>query len=274
MKMFLRGRPITMYIPSGIRSLEELPSGPPPETLSLDWVYPAPFNPLATTLPIMNPPHPLLFYDFLLGLQGEGDLPIYPLPVALLAGALSFSSFPLCALDPTLSLTMIPTPGMGTGVVTPALICLCCALGRWSTLSPVWWCCTGLGEALGALEVVARDITGGTRTVFDGEGPRAGEWAAQGVGRVGLAERGSWVDVEKQERRVNLLLCRPRDGVLGGLERPTPFPRVSPPPLSLAVHPDGVRVASGQTAGVDKDGKVRPQSNTRVRSRPGPPSHP
>ncbi|XP_034502289.1 echinoderm microtubule-associated protein-like 3 isoform X4 [Ailuropoda melanoleuca] len=38
-KMFLRGRPITMYIPSGIRSLEELPSGPPPETLSLDWVY-------------------------------------------------------------------------------------------------------------------------------------------------------------------------------------------------------------------------------------------
>lgn len=73
-KMFLRGRPITMYIPSGIRSLEELPSGPPPETLSLDWVYPAPFNPLATTLPIMNPPHPLLFYDFLLGLQGEGDV--------------------------------------------------------------------------------------------------------------------------------------------------------------------------------------------------------
>nr|XP_007993727.2 echinoderm microtubule-associated protein-like 3 isoform X3 [Chlorocebus sabaeus] len=38
-KMFLRGRPITMYIPSGIRSLEELPSGPPPETLCLDWVY-------------------------------------------------------------------------------------------------------------------------------------------------------------------------------------------------------------------------------------------
>ncbi|XP_058518897.1 echinoderm microtubule-associated protein-like 3 isoform X6 [Ochotona princeps] len=38
-KMFLRGRPITMYIPSGIRSLEELPNGSPPETLSLDWVY-------------------------------------------------------------------------------------------------------------------------------------------------------------------------------------------------------------------------------------------
>ncbi|XP_038620901.1 echinoderm microtubule-associated protein-like 3 isoform X1 [Tachyglossus aculeatus] len=38
-KMFLRGRPITMYIPSGVRSLDELPSGPPPESLSLDWVY-------------------------------------------------------------------------------------------------------------------------------------------------------------------------------------------------------------------------------------------
>ncbi|XP_044536094.1 echinoderm microtubule-associated protein-like 3 isoform X1 [Gracilinanus agilis] len=38
-KMFLRGRPITMYIPSGVRSPEELPSGPPPENLSLDWVY-------------------------------------------------------------------------------------------------------------------------------------------------------------------------------------------------------------------------------------------
>lgn len=43
--------------------------------------------------------------------------------------------------------------------------------------------------------------------------------------------------------------------------RLNPFPRVCSPPLSLAVHPDGVRVASGQTAGVDKDGKVRPKSN-------------
>ncbi|KAB1273028.1 Echinoderm microtubule-associated protein-like 3 [Camelus dromedarius] len=46
-KMFLRGRPITMYIPSGIRSLEELPSGPPPETLSLDWVVSPPLLSLA-----------------------------------------------------------------------------------------------------------------------------------------------------------------------------------------------------------------------------------
>lgn len=58
-----------------------------------------------------------------------------------------------------------------------------------------------------------------------------------------------------------MLLCRRREGVLGGLERLTPFPRVCSPPLSLAVHPDGVRVASGQTAGVDKDGKVRPKAN-------------
>lgn len=69
-KMFLRGRPITMYIPSGIRSLEELPSGPPPETLSLDWVYPAPSRPMGTIFPILGPPRPV--YGFLLALQGRG----------------------------------------------------------------------------------------------------------------------------------------------------------------------------------------------------------
>lgn len=68
-KMFLRGRPITMYIPSGIRSLEELPSGPPPETLSLDWVYPAPCSPMGTTLPVPGlppptPPRPPFFMVF------------------------------------------------------------------------------------------------------------------------------------------------------------------------------------------------------------------
>lgn len=59
---------------------------------------------------------------------------------------------------------------------------------------PVWWCCTGPREAQGALEVAARDITGATRTAFDGEGPRAWEWAALGVGTVALAGTGSgWV---------------------------------------------------------------------------------
>jgi hypothetical protein len=53
----------------------------------------------------------------------------------------------------------------------------------------VWWCCTGLGEAQGVLEVAARDITGGTQTVFDGEGPRAwGWWAWQEVGLAGCGE--------------------------------------------------------------------------------------
>lgn len=89
----------------------------------------------------------------------------------------SFSPLPRPALDLTLSLTMTSTPVMGTGVVTPALICLCCVLGRWFTLLPVWWCCTGLGEAQGVLEVAARDITGGTRTAFDGEGPGTWGWA-------------------------------------------------------------------------------------------------
>lgn len=54
----------------------------------------------------------------------------------------------------------------------------------------VWWCCTDPGEAQGALEVAARDITGGTRTAFDGEGPGAWERAALDVGPGGLASRG------------------------------------------------------------------------------------
>lgn len=90
---------------------------------------------------------------------------------------------------------------MGTGVVTPVLICLCCVLGRWSTLSPVLWCCTGLGEAQGVLEVAARDITGGTRTAFDGEGPGAGEWGTVGLGSMGLAGKGvGWVWRSRRER--------------------------------------------------------------------------
>lgn len=125
---------------------------------------------------------------------------------------------------------------------------------------PVWWCCTGPGEAQGVLEVAARDITGGTRTAFDGEGPGAWEWAALGKGMGAWQEEGLG-GCGGAERGAALLLCRCRKGVLGGLERLTAFHRVCSPPLSLAVHPDGVRVASGQTAGVDKDGKVRPKSN-------------
>ncbi|KAM6949384.1 echinoderm microtubule-associated protein-like 3 [Aplochiton taeniatus] len=38
-KMFIRGRPITMYIPSNINNYEDLKMEPPPEKLELDWVY-------------------------------------------------------------------------------------------------------------------------------------------------------------------------------------------------------------------------------------------
>lgn len=58
-----------------------------------------------------------------------------------------------------------------------------------------------------------------------------------------------------------MLLLKQGEGVLDGLERP--LPRVLLSLLSLAVHPDGVRVASGQTAGVDKDGKVRSSQNIK-----------
>lgn len=61
-------------------------------------------------------------------------------------------------------------------------------------------------------------------------------------------------------KTVALLLLKQGKHVLGGLER-DPFPRVLFLFLSLAVHPDGVRVASGQTAGVDKDGKVMSTQN-------------
>nr|XP_020450574.1 echinoderm microtubule-associated protein-like 3 isoform X1 [Monopterus albus]XP_020450575.1 echinoderm microtubule-associated protein-like 3 isoform X1 [Monopterus albus] len=38
-KMFIRGRPITMYIPSSIQNYEDLKMEPPSERLELDWVY-------------------------------------------------------------------------------------------------------------------------------------------------------------------------------------------------------------------------------------------
>ncbi|XP_068443305.1 echinoderm microtubule-associated protein-like 3 isoform X1 [Clinocottus analis] len=38
-KMFIRGRPITMYIPSNIQNYEDLKMEPPAERLELDWVY-------------------------------------------------------------------------------------------------------------------------------------------------------------------------------------------------------------------------------------------
>ncbi|XP_046904942.1 echinoderm microtubule-associated protein-like 3 isoform X1 [Hypomesus transpacificus] len=38
-KMFIRGRPITMYIPSNIQNYEDLKMEPPAEKLELDWVY-------------------------------------------------------------------------------------------------------------------------------------------------------------------------------------------------------------------------------------------
>ncbi|KAG7495720.1 echinoderm microtubule-associated protein-like 3 isoform X1 [Solea senegalensis] len=38
-KMFIRGRPITMYVPSNIQNYEDLKMEPPTERLELDWVY-------------------------------------------------------------------------------------------------------------------------------------------------------------------------------------------------------------------------------------------
>ncbi|XP_041842455.1 echinoderm microtubule-associated protein-like 3 isoform X1 [Melanotaenia boesemani] len=38
-KMFIRGRPITMYVPSNIQNYEDLKMEPPSDKLELDWVY-------------------------------------------------------------------------------------------------------------------------------------------------------------------------------------------------------------------------------------------
>uniref|UniRef100_A0A8C8LRB8 EMAP like 3 n=1 Tax=Oncorhynchus tshawytscha TaxID=74940 RepID=A0A8C8LRB8_ONCTS len=38
-KMFIRGRPITMYVPSNIQNYDDLRMEPPVEKLELDWVY-------------------------------------------------------------------------------------------------------------------------------------------------------------------------------------------------------------------------------------------
>lgn len=94
---------------------------------------------------------------------------------------------------------------------------------------PAWWCCTGLREAQGVLEVVARDITGATRTAFDGEGPEAWERAVLGVGMVSVAGTGSGRVQRSRKEELPCWSASMEKGVLGGLGRPTPFPRVSPP---------------------------------------------
>lgn len=39
--MFMRGRPITMFIPSDVESYDEVRIELPPERLKLEWVYPS-----------------------------------------------------------------------------------------------------------------------------------------------------------------------------------------------------------------------------------------
>lgn len=39
-KMFMRGRPITMFIPSDVENYDDVRTELPPERLKLEWVYP------------------------------------------------------------------------------------------------------------------------------------------------------------------------------------------------------------------------------------------
>lgn len=38
--MFMRGRPITMFIPSDVENYDDIRTELPPEKLKLEWVYP------------------------------------------------------------------------------------------------------------------------------------------------------------------------------------------------------------------------------------------
>lgn len=40
-KMFMRGRPITMFIPSDVENYDDVRTELPPERLKLEWVYPS-----------------------------------------------------------------------------------------------------------------------------------------------------------------------------------------------------------------------------------------
>ena len=42
--MFMRGRPITMFIPSDVDNYDDIRTELPPEKLKLEWVYPLPAN--------------------------------------------------------------------------------------------------------------------------------------------------------------------------------------------------------------------------------------
>lgn len=39
--MFMRGRPITMFIPSDVENYDDVRTELPPERLKLEWVYPS-----------------------------------------------------------------------------------------------------------------------------------------------------------------------------------------------------------------------------------------
>ena len=70
--MFLRGRPITMYVPSGhVGFRPELP----PERLQLDWVYPLPQHRGGGGSHVAPHCHPICY-----GLRRGGDGPSLNLP--------------------------------------------------------------------------------------------------------------------------------------------------------------------------------------------------
>ena len=57
-KMFMRGRPITMFIPSDVDSYDDVRTELPPERLKLEWVYPSIMHQVGITYGSEESSHP------------------------------------------------------------------------------------------------------------------------------------------------------------------------------------------------------------------------
>lgn len=113
-RMFLRGRPVTMHIPDQQRGSYSLDHkvALPNHKLKLQWVY---------------PPH---HQDALIALI---------LTSVRFSAALS-RSFLLCSLLPSSLLNGAAGTATEDGTAGPT--CTCCPQVRSSTSTPPWWCCT------------------------------------------------------------------------------------------------------------------------------------
>lgn len=249
--MFLRGRPITMYVPSGLGPYGGLRAELPPERLQLDWVYPAPRG---------------------------GGLPPMACPIHMPPptwGSLSPSLSLFGCACPSLG---VPIPLWGPHLVVPIPIHLWgspsifggpipdpISIHLWGSPSfsgvPTWGSPFGGGGGSPATTPVAS--LNGAQLRVSGPGQPL-QPARAGLGRAGVLHRLRRHPPARPApppaplpapQRLRALVSPGWGGDVPCLHSTTP-PLPPASPRSLAVHPDRLRVATGQAAGVDKDGKV------------------